>query len=198
MAFSKMDRSERLLWLVFAAIAIGWATLPFFTDKNSEPSSRTAVFMPVYTHDYLATDPSLEWMGLQVKPGQTDQIPEGHGFGLMEGLSGTAYFGPTLGPEEVALGLLLLEKESGLALLPNQKQIIFIHAKMLQENLEQVMQLAGKSAELSDGITCKTMELVASLPAETYVDFPDNPGCPASDNGEVDLWKAVQAGLDKL
>jgi hypothetical protein len=197
MAVNELIKLERLLWLLLGALAIVSAALSLWPRPATQTAGKVAVLMPVYSQESLASDPRLMWMGLGVVPGSQDASTEGRGFNLMEGLSGTAYFGPTLGPEEVALGLLLLDKEPNLRLLPAQKKAIRPHVELLVKSLGQVHQLANQSGQLSDSIACDALELVADLPEDLQGGFPDEPGCPMVGAGEVDLWKKVLAGLDK-
>lgn len=188
-----IDRTGQALWLLVAVLLMVFSGLFFLSSSFSMGKGNVSALMPMYTFDSLQIHSVLHNLAIPITPEHEDLDWEAHGSSVIEALGQTAYFGPTLGPEEIAYGLLLLIKQPDLAPDSAQAQRLTQYIEYLNTTVPQIRELAVQIGDDADQVQCLFAELVQSLDEQTPGNDWSSCQLPSSQSG--DLWQQVKKNL---
>ena len=174
-----MNGTDKFLWIVIFILAT-ISTMVSLISLSSNKPQNVSVLMPMYTYEALTPDTDLHRFGIPIPKTKTPVSSENRGWHIADGLAATTYLGPSLSPEDVSRGLLLLNKEPGLQPTPNQLKQIKAYGEAVQKDLGNIHDISLEIARLTKSLHCATAELISGLPPEVADGMKQNQSCQDS------------------
>jgi hypothetical protein len=190
-----MEKMTRILWALVALMSIGAGLLSVFLLRSSDRHGDRPILMPMYTFAEAVSDPKTSCLGILVQPPDADLVGESWGVELMHSLARGAYLGPTLGPEEIAAGIVHLETDPDLALSPAQVRTLEPKVKAVAASAAEIERLTRELAGLMGEVECAVFDLAARLPDDVRSGFPGEYACPDGATGAA-LWQSLADYLE--